>query len=304
MKIILLILMALTLNAQLADYRITPKNLKSKKIMNVKILDSVELIFKDLDGIALNEVSALAYKKNKLYALSNKGYLYHFDIKIKKNRIKRLKFTKALELKKKNGKRLKKKHRDSEGMVLVDDELYISFERKPRVDVFSLNGRKIRKHKIHKDLKYIANYQSKNKALEAIAYNEKYGILTAAELPQIGAQEDIHVIYAKDRVFKFRATSSLTAMEFIDEDRLLTLERSFNQLTRKRVIVLKELDLSKSNNGITSSKIIALLDSSKGWRLDNFEGLTKVGKNKFLMVSDSNRSFFQKTLLVLFKVLP
>jgi len=113
----------------------------------------------------------------------------------------------------------------------------------------------------------------------------------------------LHVIYAKNKTFKFRASSSLTAMEFIDDTKLLTLERSFNQITRRRVIILKELDLSKSTNGISKSKTIAILDSSKGWRLDNFEGLTKIGKNKFLMVSDDNRGFFQKTLLVLFEVL-
>lgn len=271
--------------------------------MSIKVLDSMELDFDEYDDIAVNELSALAYKKNKLYALSNLGYLYTFKIKLKKNKVSRLTLKKAVKLKKKNKKRLKKKYRDAEGMVLVDDELYISFERKPRIDVFNLNGKKLRKYKIHKELSYIGNYQSKNKALEAIAYNKKYGILTAPELPLIGEDEDLHVIYAKDKKYKFAYFSSLTAMEFIDKDRLLTLERSFNQLTRQRIIVLKEVNLSKIKKGVCRSKILAILNSSKGWKLDNFEGLTKVGKNKFLMVSDDNRNFFQKTLLVLFKII-
>ena len=272
--------------------------------MNIRILDSMELRFDDFNDIEVNELSALSYKKGKLYALSNRGYLFKFNLKLKKNKVSRLTLKNAIELKKKNSKRLKKKYRDAEGMVIVDNELYISFERKPRIDVFNLNGKKLRKYKIAKELRYIGNYQTKNKALESIAYSRKYGIITAPELPLIGADEGLHVVYAKDKKFKFFASSSLTAMEFIDEDRLLTLERSFNQLTRQRVIVLKEVDLSKVKNGICHSKVLAMLNSSKGWKLDNFEGLTKVGKNKFLMVSDDNRGFFQKTLLVLFKIIP
>jgi len=303
MKIILLFLITIALNAQLINFDIKPKHMKSKKFMNIKILDSVKLKFDAIDDIKFNEISALAYEKDKLYALSNKGYLHYLKIKIKKNKISRLTLKKSTALKKKKSKsRLKKKHRDAEGMVLVDNELYISFERKARVDVFSLNGVKIKKYKIPKELKYMGNYQTKNKALESIAYNEKYGILIAPEQPLIGSAEALHVIYAKDNRYSFTASSSLSAMEFIDEDRLLTLERSFNQLTRKRVIVLKEVSLNKVKNNIAHSKILAVLDSSRGWRLDNFEGLTKVGKNKFLMISDDNRSFFQNTLLVLFKV--
>jgi len=304
LKLLFFLLITITLQAKLIDYNIKPKYLKTNKFMNIKILDSMELSFDDFHGVEVNELSALAYKKGKLYALSNLGYLYHFNIKLKKNKVARLSLKKAVELKKKNGKRLKKKHRDAEGMVLVDNELYISFERKPRVDVFDLNGKKLRKYKIPKVLRYIGNYQTKNKALESIAYSKKYGIITAAELPLIGADDSLHVVYAKDKKYKFFASSSLTAMEFIDDDRLLTLERSFNQLTRQRVIVLKEVDLSKVKDGVCQSKVLAMLNSSKGWRLDNFEGLTKVGKNKFLMVSDDNRGFFQKTLLVLFKIVP
>ncbi len=295
--------MTIALNAQLIEFDIKPKTMKNKKVMNMKILDSVKLKFDEIDGIEFNEISALAYKKNKLYALSNKGYLHQLDIKIRKNKISRLTLKKSMTLKKKNKSRLKKKHRDAEGMVLIGDELYISFERKARVNIFSLNGVKLRKHKIDKELRFMGNYQTKNKALESIAYNEKYGILVAPEQPLIGSDEDLHVIYAKDTTYLFTASSLLSAMEFIDKDRLLTLERSFNQLTRKRVIILKEVNLNKVKNNIAESKVLAVLDSSKGWNIDNFEGLAKVGKNKFLMISDDNRGFFQNTLLVLFKII-
>ena len=300
--LLLLFIITYSLNAQLYTHSIKPKTLKYNKFMNIKILDTVALKFDDFDGIEFNEISALAYKKKRLYALSDRGYLYHFKIKIKKDIIRRVKFVKAIELKRKNNKRLKKKYRDAEGMVLIDDKLYISFERKPRIDVFSLNGRKIKKYKIAQELKDIDNYQTKNKALEAIAYNEKYGIITAPELPLLGENDNLHVVYTKDKKYKFRATSSLSAMEFIDNNRLLTLERSFNVITRKRVTTLKEINLNKSHNGICNTRVLAVMSSDNGWNLDNFEGLTKVSNNKFLMISDDNGSFFQKTLLVLFEI--
>lgn len=300
---VIMISIAYSLNAQLYTHSIKPDSLKSDKFMNIKILDTVAVKFDDLNGIEFSEISALAYEKNRLYVLSDRGYLYHLDISIKKNRIKRLKLTKALELKRKNSKRLKKKHRDSEGMVLVDDELYISFERKPRVDVFSLNGKKIKNYEIAEELNNIDNYQTKNKALEAIAYNKKHGIITAPEMPLLDGDNNLHVVYSKNRQYKFRAASSLSAMEFIDDNRLLTLERSFNVITRQRVVVLNEINLNKSHNGISRTRILAVMNSNNGWNLDNFEGLTKVGKNKFLMVSDDDGGYFGKTVFVLFKVL-
>lgn len=299
----LLLLIVYSLNAQLYIYDIKPKSLKTNKYMNIKILDSLVLKFDDTDGIEFSEISALAYKKNRLYALSDRGYLYHLKINIKKNIIGRVRLINAFHLKQKNSKKLKKKHRDAEGMVLVDDTLYISFERKPRVDVFSLNGKKIKKLKIPKELKNIHSYQTKNKALEAITYNEKYGIITAPELPLRYEDEYLHVLYAKDEKYAFIASSALSAIEFIDDDRLLTLERSFNKITGRIVVTLKEVNLKKIDKGICSTRLLAEMSSSDGWRVDNFEGLTKVGKNKFLMISDDNANDSQKTVLVLFEVL-
>lgn len=299
----LLFITVFSLNAQLYVYDIKPKSLKSDKFMSIKILDSLVLKFDDVDGIEFSEISALAYKKKILYALSDKGNLFHFKINIKKNTIGSVRLLKALHLRHKDSKRLKKKHRDSEGMVLIDDRLYISFERKPRVDIFSLNGEKIKEQEISQELKNIHNYQTKNKALEAIAHNEKYGIITAPELPLRYEYEDIHVLYAKDKKYAFRASSALSAMEFIDDNRLLTLERAFNKITGQITVTLKEVNLKKIDKGICRTRLLADMNSSDGWRLDNFEGLVKVGKNRFLMISDDNGSSLQKTVLVLFEVL-
>jgi len=48
---------------------------------------------------------------------------------------------------------------------------------------------------------------------------------------------------------------------------------------------------------------LAKMNSHKGWDVDNFEGLSRVGKNRYVMISDVNDNFYQKTLLIYFEVL-
>ena len=289
-------------NAQLLEFNIHSSKLLPIKHKNINILDAKELRFEPLNGIHVNELSALAYKDNKLYALSNLGYLYHFNIRIKKNKIKTLELINAVELKNKKGDKLKKSSRDTEGMVLVNNKLYISFERKPKVDIFSLDGKKIKNYKIPKELRDIDNYQGKNKALESIAYSKKYEVITAPEVALKNEDEDYHTLYSKNKTWSFKAHGKLSALEFMDKHSVLALERKFNHLTRRRVTRLTKVYLDKCDKEICKSKVMAVLDSKKGWNLDNFEGLTKVSKNRFLLVSDDNGGILQKTLLVLFEI--
>ena len=127
MKFFIIFLLLLShVQAQLIEYDIKPESMKSNRFMDINILDSKELKF---DDIKLSELSDLAYNDNKLYAISDLGYLCSFEIAINENKIETLEFIHVNELKSKQGKRVKKIKRDSEGMVLVDNQLYISFER-------------------------------------------------------------------------------------------------------------------------------------------------------------------------------
>jgi len=300
MKILLSLFINILLHAQLLDYDIEPASDVYKRFIGINILDSKELSFKNQN---IHELSALAFENDNLYALSDSSDLYHFKIDLRNDKINSLKLLKSLKLKNKKGKALKKKKSDSEGMTLVDDELYISFERKPRVEVYSLNGDKLRKYKIQKKLRYIDNYRGKNKALESIAFNKNYGVIVAPEVSLKGEKKKYHTLYAKGRSFKFKSSGKLSALEFISDDTIMALERDFSFMTFKRVVSLTKVYLNDCNNEICESETIAKLSTSDGWKLDNFEGLTKVDENRFLMVSDDNDSFFQKTLLVFFEIL-
>jgi hypothetical protein len=250
-----------------------------------------------MNGITVTELSALAYKDNTLFALGDRGVLFHFDIEIQNKKIKKLSLVNALRLQSKKNKNLKKSKRDSEGLCFINDDLLISFERKPRVEVFSRNGKKIKTKKIHKDLRKVKNYRSKNKALESVAYNEKYGVITSPEKSLKSLSQMTHVLYAKKDTWEIPSDGSITALEFIDEDKLMILQRNFNMFSRRYVITISVIDLKTSQY-----RILTQLQSKDGWRLDNFEGLTKVANSTYLMVSDDNDSFYQDTLLVLFEL--
>ena len=285
------------------NYTITPTNTLQVKKQKIKILDAKELVFDRKKGIPFHEISDLAYDNGTLYGVSDEGYLYKFFIDFRNNKIYNLEYADVYVLKNKKAKRLKKKKRDAEGLALYKNNLLISFERKERINLYSKEGIKIKNIKIYPDLQKQKNYISKNKGLEAVAFNEKYGVVTAPELPLKITDKKYRTLYTRNNRFKFIASGSIVSLEFFDKNTILVLLRDFNYFTRRRVTTLLKVFLNNcTENRICKSKVLAKLDSADGWRLDNFEGLTHIDKNRYLMVSDDNENIFQKTLLVLFEI--
>jgi hypothetical protein len=299
-KLLIALVFSLSLNAKMIDYNIKPDNLHSDRYMDITILDSKELKFNNYKNIKFREISDLAYRNNILYGVSDKANLFKFKIKIESDKIKSLYLDDAVNLHSKKGHRLFKEDRDSEGLTFMGDKLLISFEKNPRVELFSLHGKEIKNISIDKKLRNIDNYVSHNKALEAVAYNKKFSVVTAPELPL--DRGEYHTLYSKNRNWKFKKDGSITALEFINKNKILVLERDFNHFTRARKTVLSVINLDKCKKKLCKKRVVALLTSGDNWNLDNFEGLTKIAPNRFLMISDDNESFFQKTLLVLFKL--
>jgi len=286
--------------AGMTAFEIKPSSMKESSYEKIKILDSKRLKFDDISGVKISELSGLAYKNGYLYAVSDKGYLVVFRLLIKHNKIIKLTFVHKYKLRKKHSKI---HHHDSEGLALKGDDLLISFEGKERVNLFTPEGVKIKKIHINKALQNLELYKSKNKGLEAVAYNKKYGIITAPEEPLKNVDKKYHRLYSNTNIYKFQAYGNITGLEFIDENNIVVLLRSYHYFLPRRYTALVKVDLSSCNkNHLCKSELLAAFDSNKGWNIDNFEGVTKVGKNRFIMVSDDNNNMFQKTLLVLFEI--
>jgi len=99
--------------------------------------------------------------------------------------------------------------------------------------------------------------------------------------------------------------SALVAMEALPDGSLLTLERAFVAPLRPLIISLRRVMLPEVDTAEPLPVMdVAVFNSSQGWLLDNFEGLTRYRGQRFFMVSDDNCKFWQATLLVEFALLP
>lgn len=313
MKYIVFFMVSLfALEAEVCDTQIAPDQYQNR-FMHIKVLDQKQLLFADVNGVKFSELSDITYeeKAKTLYLVGDKGTLFSFYASFS-DKIEALKAVDAVTLKNKKGKRLRKWKRDSEGVTLDDKgRLFISFEGEAKIASFSKEGKHygmmIAKQKLPKALKSTKNYRSKNKSLESLAWHSKYGLLTATEWPLKKYDKKKQTIYALSGTkWHFKAEpegrSGLSAMEVMDDGNLLVMERSYTGLTNPFVITLKKVYLQNCQKKMCETRVLAKFDSSKGWHLDNFEGLARVGKNRYVMISDDNDNFFQQTLLIYFEV--
>ena len=295
------------LNAEVYPVDITPSDV-NRSFDKIKILDQRELIIPQISGIHFSEASDLAYdkKKKRLYMVGDKGVLYSFKASFS-DKIEMLSPLDAHTLSKEKGKRFKKKV-DSEGLAFdKKGYLLISFEGKPKIGTFNLKGERRFKHILPNPLANKKHYRSRNKMLESVAWHPKYGILTASELPLKKKGRHTQTIYSlRGKQWDFLAgsekKSAVTAIEVMDDGNLLILERAYTKLTEPRYTTLKKLYLNRYKKGLYQTEILAKMNSALGWKVDNFEGLTRVAPHRYLMVSDDNDNFFQRTLLIYFEV--
>lgn len=305
-----LVSLLLLLQAEVLNTDIAPL-LRADTSKRITLLDQKILDFKKIDGLKFSEISDLAYdrKEEKLYFVSDEGLLFIFDAFFTE-KIERLNAKRGLTLVKKKGQKFKRWRHDSEGLTLDNKgRIYVSFEGRAKVGRFDQNGRMVKEYRLPKKLRDPKNYRSRNKSLEALTWHPKYGLLTAAEWPLKHKKKKEQTIYALNgKVWHFKAESeqksAVVAMEVMDDGNILVMERSFIDLFQPLVITLKKIYLNgcKNKRRLCHSETLLKMNSHKGWRIDNFEGLARVGKHRYIMVSDDNDNFFQQTLLVYFEV--
>lgn len=311
------------------NYPITPERNDSdtsEQFMQIKIKSSIVLKTKEFNAVPVSELSGLSWDEDdqKLYAVSDEGYIYHLKTHFSSHPDKALKsvnITFATTLKDSIGYPLKGKYSDSEGLSLIngnngikgDSKLIVSFENKPRIAEYSPSGKLLENIEIQKKFKKRKTYRSKNKALESVTYHPLFGVLTAAELPVKKSDIKNQTLYAaskgsKKKLWHFKASSatnsSVTGLETLNDGSILILERAYQNPITPIIITLRRLHLDKCNKQQECQiETIARFDGADGWLLDNFEGLAHIRGNEFIMVSDDNNNPLQKTILVHFEIL-
>lgn len=326
-RLLLLMLSAIWLTCSLAA--VQPISLSTtpdaqNRYMGIRLLGTLQINPTTSNGLKLGGLSGLAWDADEdlLYAISDRGNIFHLRPIIVDNELKNVKLIAAYPLKNKVKRSFIPflKQRDSEGLTLrnstnnirQDTELIISFEQTPKIIGFNAYGIPLHNYPVPAPLNDVSNYTSPNASLEAVTIIPDGTIVTTSERQLRGQSISTITLYGLDgRLWQVPAQNwdknSIVALEALDDNAILTLERSYVSMFHPYIISLRWIDLPQLNSDHKSTEIsvktIAVLNSGDDWVLDNFEGLTRHQGLRFFMVSDNNFSMLQSTLLTYFEVL-
>ena len=308
------------------EFRATPISLTDQVSVGdtyagIRLLGALRLANTRINGLRLCGLSGLAWDEDErlLYAVSDLGNLFHlrpeFDAQ---GYLTGIRPVAAYPLRNEVDRPVRAPYDDSEGLALRngdnripgDSELLVSFEVKPRLVRYSPTGQWKGEERLPAPLRDLRNYPNNNQALEAITLDPRWSVLVGAEAPlKNDPAGQIRIFRLDGRFWRYPLSSApgsaLVAMETLPGGGLLTLERAFVAPLRPLIISLRRAELPASEKDahlpVTD---IAVFDSSQGWLMDNFEGLTRYRDRRFFMVSDDNCNVWQSTLLAYFEWLP
>jgi len=307
MKNLLLLFSILLLinGCTLKNARMNSNNRTNSKA-TLHILDQISLEYPVKKALPFSEISDLTYEKKRriLYMIGDKGYFYKFHI-IFKDKIRKVKYLEAYQI---NEKKKPPKY-DTEGLTHNSKgELFLSFERHPRIAKISSKGEILKNQSLPKVLKNKKSFAGSNKIFEALAWHPKYGLLTIPEYPLYKKNTTQQTLYSlKGEQWNFKAekykNSAVTAIEVMDDNNILILERAYTSIFNPLYITLKKLYLNRCNKKkFCETEVLASFKGHIGGSIHNYEGLAKVGENRYIMVSDNNNKSILKTELVYFEV--
>jgi len=289
------------------------------RIGRIRFLGMLQLPNPTVDGMRFSQLSGLVWDDDDgiLYAISDKGFLFHLQPLFENGMLTGLKLLKAYHLREAgSNKPLKGTRADSEGMDILngrnghkgDAELIVSFERFPRIVRYRPDGYAISEYPLPAPLNDAKMYQDSNKMLESVCADSKLGILTAPEAPLKGERRGYTHIFSLDGrswIYPIPAGNRISALECLGNNRVLVLESNFTGLLGRLEVFLKLATLSPNASATEPVPVetVVTLDNGKKYQIDNFEGLARHRGNRFFIISDDNDLFIQRSLLMYFELL-
>ncbi len=282
--------------------------------MGIRLRGAVQIPVKRVDGFRLVELSGLAWDESAglLYSVSDQGVLFHLKPTWIEGNLSKIEVLRAYPLLDAKDKPLASRDKDAEGLSLYPYQgkqyLAVSFERQPRIALYSPTGVYQKALPLAPILQQRKNYRSRNKMLEALLWHPQHGFVSGAERPLRG-QNRHQLFNDKGHYWNFppyaAKNSAVVGLEGISGSAdLLVLERAYVAPWKPLIISLRRVQhCFPSQQQSCAVSTIAVFDSSKNWRLDNFEGLSLHQGRHYFMVSDDNNSLLQQTLLVYFELL-
>jgi hypothetical protein len=288
----------------------------------IRFLGALRLASAEIDGLRLCGLSGLAWDEDAglLYAISDEGRLFHLRPEFDGHGyLSGMRPVAAYPLRDGAGVPLRLPFNDSEGLAirnsdnkrLDDTELVVSFEERPRVVRYSPTGQWRGEETLPPLLRDVHNYRDSNQALESVTLDPRWGVLVGSETPlRNDPDRQIRIFASNGRFWNYPLSnapaSALVDMVTLPDGGLLTLERAFVAPLRPLVISLRRTEPlpAPGTDQQTLLKVadVAVFDSSQGWLLDNFEGLTRYRGDRFFMVSDDNCNAWQTTLVGYFEL--
>lgn len=292
---------------------LSPHHAVGAKVGQVRFLGMLVLPRINIGGQRLIDLSDLAWDEDEqvLYAISNKGALFALRPRIEHDRLVDVGVLRAMPLLDPDGRPLKRRLNDAEGMDILngangrsgDTRLVLSFEGPARVMSFDTQGSPLHAHALPALLNDEKRYAGRNRSLEALGIHPRHGILVAPEDPLRGSTPGETAIFNLTGTrwrYPLQNDASIVALKADGDDAVLVLERNFD-LFGGTAIALRRFYLS----GTRAGRLDTLMDlsASDGFNLDNFEGLARHRGRRFFLVSDDNDAFYQKTLLLYIELL-
>lgn len=261
------------------------------------------------EGLNLRELSDLAWDEagQRLFAVSDQGILHHIKLTFIKDWLAGAKVERSYRLRRADGgAAYSGAMADAEGLALWrhpdsgHQELLVAFEGHPRISRFTPDGEHLGDLTLPPGLADKDSYQDLNSALEALAVHPRLGILTAAERPRRGEDASLHMLSSLDgaRLRLARANGSdcaLVGLESSLQGDIILLERCYQSMSGRLVVHLRQASPSGQR---PEPRTLATWDTAQGWQIDNFEGITRVHGDHYLLVSDDNAAADQRSLLL------
>ncbi|MCP5150508.1 MAG: esterase-like activity of phytase family protein [Chromatiales bacterium] len=282
------------------------------RFMGIRFHGALALAPRVVDGITLGGLSGLAWDEDEglLYAVSDRGSIFHLRPRIEDGTLVGVEAVAAHRLRDQRGRALRGRAADAEALAMRDppngkrgdSRLVVSYEGFPRVTEHFPDGRYRGVRPLPAHLGHPGAYASGNQALEAMTMHPRMGTLVAPERPLAGESADVVPITSLAgeewtyRLFPY-ANASLVDMATLADGSLLTLERAYGPLYFPLVISLRHVAWPFDAKPLRVDTY-AVLDSSRGFDIDNFEGVALHRDNHVFLVSDDNFHPLQRTLLV------
>lgn len=285
------------------------------RIGKLRFLGMLEIPSITINDVKLAQLSDIAWDDNAgiLYAVGDKGSLFHLHPVLRGGVLVDVKLSRAVQLRElKTNKPLRYKRADAEGLSLVTrgngaraGELLVSFERFPRIVRYRPDGYPIGEHPLPPPLNNPKAYSQENRMLEAICSDSRYGMLTMAERPLKGESAGFNRLYSMNgKSWRYRSSDDnrVVSLSCAGNGDVLVLETDFGVRFWRSQVRLKHVRLTDTGDGPLEAHTLFTLDAGDGYQIDNFEGIAHHRGRRYFLVSDDNEFFMQRTLLLYFEL--